>query len=63
MFYLNKEIPRTFLNNHPIVPNAETTCIEFHQLKRKWLLIGRYKPPTQSELGFIAFITKIVNFY
>ena len=52
-----------FLNNHPIVPNAKIICIEFHQLKRKWLLLGCYKPPTQNDLEFIASITKIVDFY
>ena len=35
MLYLIEGIPCTFLNIHPIVPNAETICIEFHQLKRK----------------------------
>ena len=35
MLYLNVEIPCKFLNNHPLVPNAEIICIEFHQLKRK----------------------------
>ena len=34
MLYLNEEIPYKFLNN---------------QLKRKWLLLGFYKPPTQSK--------------
>ena len=63
MLYLNEEIPCKFLNNHPIVPNAEIICIEFHQLKRKWLLLGCYKPPTQNDLEFIASITKIVDFY
>ena len=63
MLYLNEEIPRQFLNNHPIVPNAEIICIEFHQLKRKWLLLGCYKPPTQSDIEFIASITKVVDFY
>ena len=38
-----------FLSNHHIVPNAEIICIEFHQLKRKWLLLECYKPPSQSD--------------
>ena len=49
--------------NHTVVPNAEIICIEFHQLKRKWLLLGCYTPPTQSDLEFIASSTKIVDFY
>ena len=62
MFYLNEEIPCKFLNNHPVVPNAEIICIKCHQLKRKWLL-RCYKPPTQSDLEFIASVTNIVDFY
>ena len=41
MLYLNEEIPCKFLNNHPLVPNSEVTCIECHQLKRKWLLLTK----------------------
>ena len=63
MLYLNKEIPCKILNNHPIFPNAEIICTEFHQLKRKWVLLRCYKPPTQSDLEFIASITKIVDFF
>ena len=42
MLYLNEEIPCKFLNNHPLVPNSEITCIECHQLKRKWLLQTKF---------------------
>ena len=63
MFYSNEETSCKLLNNYPIVPNAELTCIEFYQTKRKWLLLGCYKPPTQSDLEFIASVTKIVDFY
>ena len=49
MLYLNETTSCKFLNNHPIVPNAEIICIEFHQFKRKWLLLGCYKSPTQND--------------
>ena len=63
MLYSNEEIPCKFLNNHAIVPNAAIICIEFHQLKRKWILLGCNKPLTLNDLEFIASITKIVDFY
>ena len=31
-------------------------AIEFHQIKRKWLLLGCYKPPIQSDTEFTAEI-------
>ena len=49
MLYLDETTSCKFLNNHPIVPNAEIICIEFHQFKRKWLLLGCYKSPTQND--------------
>ena len=35
---------------------VEVISIEFHQLKSKLLLLGCYKPTTQSDLKFIASI-------
>ena len=62
MLYLNEEIPCKFLNNH-LNANVEIIYIEFQQLKRKWLILGCYNPPTQNDLEFIASIKKIIDFY
>ena len=63
MLYLNEEISCKFLNNHPIVPNAEIIWIS--SVKSKWLLLGCYKPPRPKVAWYILqkFITKIVDFY
>ena len=45
MLYLNE----VFKQPSYSFKNAEIICIEFHQLKRKWLLLGYNKPPTQSK--------------
>ena len=37
--------------------------IEFHQMKRKWLLLGVYKPPIQSDSEFAEEIIRILNHY
>ena len=37
--------------------------IEFHQMKRKWLLLGVYKPPIQSDSEFVEEIIRILNHY
>ena len=62
IFYLNEEISCKFLNNHPIVPNAEIIWIS--SVKSKWLLLGCYKPPRPKVAWYILqkFITKIVDF-
>ena len=38
-------------------------AIEFHQIKRKWLLLGSYKPPIQSDTEFTAEITWTLSHY
>ena len=37
--------------------------IEFHQMKRKWLLLGVYKPPIQIDSEFVEEIIRILNHY
>ena len=59
MLYLSEETPRKYLNSHPIISNAEIIFIEIHQLKHKWLLLGCYKLPIQSEL--LIFVYKILK--
>ena len=51
MLYLNEEMPHKMVFKQPSYSfkNAEIICIEFHQLKHKWLLLGYNKPPTQSK--------------
>ena len=62
MLYFNEKIPCKILQSHPVVPFAEINCIKFHQLKRNWLHLGFYKSPIQTNLRFIEFITKILDF-
>ena len=35
--------------------------IEFHQMKRKWLLLSVYKHPIQSDSEFIEEIPRTLN--
>ena len=52
MFYFNEGIPCKVLLNQTVSPNVEMMAIEFHQMKRKWLLLGVYKPSIQSDSVF-----------
>ena len=62
MFYISEGIPFKkvkfksvkckVLANLIVSPNAEMMAIEFHQMKRKWLLLGIYKPPIESVSEF-----------
>ena len=44
MLFANEKILCKFLNSNPIVRNPEMVSIEFHQLKRNWLLLGCDRP-------------------
>ena len=38
-------------------------AIEFHQMKRKWLLLIVYEPPIQSDSEFTEEIIRTLNHY
>ena len=63
MFYINEGIPCKVLTNQTVSPNVEMVAIEFHQMKCKWLLLGVYKPPVQSDSEFTEKIIRILNHY
>ena len=63
---INENIPRRPLNDHPTFSNLELIAIEIHQNKRRWLFIGIYKPPSQSDHEFtnrLIRIYLIIDYY
>ena len=51
------------LANQTLSPNVEMMAVDFHQMKRKWLLLGVYKPPIQSDSEFTEEIIKTLIIY
>ena len=51
------------LNNYPTFPNLELIAIEIHQNKRRWLSIGIYKLPSQSDNEFTNRLNLIIDYY
>ena len=43
--------------------NIEIICLEFHQVKRKWLFVGTYKSPVVNYLEFFNELIKILNHF
>ena len=41
----------------------ELIAIEIHQNKRRWLFIGIYKPPSQSDNEFTNRLSLIIDYY
>ena len=43
--------------------DLELMAFELHQSKRKWLLLGIYKPPSQNVIEFLNRISLIIDYY
>ena len=63
ILYINEKIPFRPLNDHPAFPNLELIAIEIHQNKRRWLFIGVYKLPSQSDNEFTNRLSLITDYY
>ena len=63
MFYISEGISCKILTNQTVLSNVKMMTIEFHQMKRKWLLLGVYKPPSQSNSEFAEEIIRTLNHY
>ena len=63
ILYINENIPCRPLSDHPTFLNLGLIAIEIHQNKRRWLLIGIYKPPSQSNKESINMLSSISDYY
>ena len=63
ILYINENIPCKPLSNHPMFSDLELMAFELHQSKRKWLFLGIYKSPSQSNIKFLRRISLILDYY
>ena len=63
ILYINEKIPCRALNDRPTFPNLELIAIEIRQNKRRWLFIGIYKLPSQSDKEFTNRLSSIIDYY
>ena len=61
ILYVNKGIPCKPLKVPLFDLNIEVIGLEFHQIKRKWVFVGTYKPPVVNDLEFTNELIKILN--
>ena len=61
ILYINENISCRPLNDHPTFPNLE--LIKIHQNKRRWIFIGIYKPPSQSDNELTNRLSLIIAYY
>ena len=58
ILYVKDDIPCKRLDVHDNSTNSEVLFLEFYDKKRRWLLIGLYKPPFQNDKEFLDNLTK-----
>ena len=63
IIYIYESILCSPLNDHPTFSNLKLIAIEIHQNKRRWLFIGTYKPPSQSDNELTKRLSLIIDCY
>ena len=59
-FYINEEIPSKQIHTK-LLKGLESICMEMNLRKRKWLVIGIYKPPHSYSM-FIEGLSNQLNY-
>ena len=62
LLYVNENLPGKIINSYKFKENFEITLFEFGVSNKKWLLLGNYRPPSQSNLSFISELNLALNF-
>ena len=58
---INENISSKTGNVEGIVKESEIILIEFSIRTRKWLFVGLYKPPSQTEHSFLNNLSLVIN--
>ena len=51
LFYVNQDLNCKVLNKYPTRQDLEILVLELKLSKTNWLVIGAYKPPSQSDIA------------
>ena len=63
ILYVQEGIPCKPLKMLLFDLKIEIIGLEFHQMKRKWLFVGTYKPPVVNVLEFTNELIKILHYF
>ena len=61
--YIRENIPCRLLVNHSLPNNIEAIFVELNFKKRKWLVIGTYRPPSLSQTHYFSNMQKAIDLY
>ena len=63
LLYVNEEIECKILNQQTTSSSSEIIAVQFFQTKRKWFLLGIYKPQKQDNSQFLETMNILLNDY
>ena len=63
LIYINEQIPCKQLNKHNLPEDIEAKFIKLNFRKTKWLLLGTYHPPNQTDEYFFRNISNALDTY
>ena len=63
MIYIRDDIPSILLTKHVFPDDIEGLFVELNFRKSKWLLMGAYHPPSQSDSYFFEHLDKALDIY
>ena len=63
MIYIRDNILSKLLTKHVFPDNIEGLFVELNFKKSKWLLMGAYHPPSQSDSYFFEHLDKALDIY
>ena len=63
LFYVNENLPGKIINSYKFKENSEVILFEFSVSKKKWLLLGNYRPSSQDDLSFMNKLNLALIFF
>ena len=63
MIYIRDDIPSKLLTKHVFSDDIEGLFVELNFRKSKWLLMGAYHFPSQSDSYFFEHLDKALDIY
>ena len=63
LIYVREDIPSKELNDHTFPDDIEGVFVELNFRKTKWLLMGSYHPPSQSDQYYFNKVSNSLDMY
>ena len=63
MIYIRDDIPSKLLTKHVFPDNIKALFVELNFRKSRWLIMGAYHPPSQSDSYFFEHLDKALDVY